>query len=299
MSCEVAVIGTPFLDLTFAGLDHLPNIGEEVVGGALHIGPGGTGMQAIGAARLGLTSALVAPLGSSSSAMLLKEMLLGEGVALVGDHDRPDGIPVTALLTTDEGVAMASVIKGGEPSAEEVASAGAEALILSLGRVRLSAPGAALYACTGGLELGHVTDETLRSLNQARAFVLNAAEARALTRHSDLEEAARALAGSVRTAIVTAGADGVIAAEGRQLVSVPAPQVDVVDATGAGDLFVAAYVWADLRGAALQERLTWASLYAGLSTRAPTALAGAISLKELLSEGAARGLEPPAGISGR
>jgi ribokinase len=299
LTFEVAVVGAPFLDLTFAGLDHLPQVGEEVLGSALHIAPGGTGMQAIGAARLGLSTALVAPLGNSPSAGLLKEMLLHDGVVLVGGHERPEGAPVTALLTTSEGVAMASVLEGSEPSAEEVARTGPRALILSLGRIRLGSPGAALYACTGGLELDHVTDETMQSLTRAHAFILNAAEARSLTGCADPEDAARHLAEVVATAIVTAGADGAIAAEGERVVSMPAPKVDVIDATGAGDLFVAAYVWADLRGAALQDRLTWASLYAALSTRAPTALAGALSLEEILSEGAARGLEPPANVSGR
>jgi sugar/nucleoside kinase (ribokinase family) len=297
VSFDVAVVGAPFLDLTFAGLDRLPRIGEEVVGTDLHIAPGGTGMQAIGAARLGLATALVAPLGTSNSATLLKDMLTAEGVNLVGDHDRSAGVPVTALLTTGEGVAMASVIEGAEPSAEEVAGATASAFILSLGRLRLGPSDAALYACTGSLELGSVGEETMQGLSLARAFIVNAREAEALTGRADPEGAARALAELVATAIVTMGSHGAVAAEGKQVISVPAPRVDAVDATGAGDLFVAAYVWADLRGAALLDRLEWASLYAGLSTRAPTARAGALSLEELLSEGAARGLTTPPDLS--
>jgi hypothetical protein len=44
---DVAVVGAPFLDITFEGLARLPRVGEEVVARALHLGPGGTGMQAI------------------------------------------------------------------------------------------------------------------------------------------------------------------------------------------------------------------------------------------------------------
>src|SRR5207248_652902 len=61
---DVAVVGSPFLDLTFEGLPRVPLPGEELVGRALHVAPGGTGMQAIGLARLGLSVTLVAPLGS-------------------------------------------------------------------------------------------------------------------------------------------------------------------------------------------------------------------------------------------
>jgi sugar/nucleoside kinase (ribokinase family) len=273
-------------------MDRLPGAGEEVVANALHVAPGGTGMHAIGAARLGLATALVAPIGGPGAGGMVVEMVQAEGVTIVRDDQRPGAVPVTALLTTPEGVAMASVIEGSEPTATEVASAGAPAVVLSLGRLPLAPPGADLYAITGGLELGRVTEETMQRLVSAHALIVNAKEATALTDRADPEEAALDLARTVPTAIVTTGPDGALAAEGDHVTSAPAPQVEVVDATGAGDLFVAAYVWAELRGAGLRDRLAWASLYAALSTRAPTALAGALHLDELLAEGAAHGLRP-------
>jgi hypothetical protein len=56
---------------------------------------------------------------------------------------------------------------------------------------------------------------------------------------------------------------------------------------------VAAYAWADLVGIAVEERIAWASLYAGLSVRAPTAFDGARRLEELLAEGERRDLAVP------
>jgi sugar/nucleoside kinase (ribokinase family) len=62
---------------------------------------------------------------------------------------------------------------------------------------------------------------------------------------------------------------------------VPTVQVEVVDTTGAGDLFTAAYVWADLEGTPFEERLRLATAYATLSVRAQTARAGATDRNEL------------------
>ena len=60
-----------------------------------------------------------------------------------------------------------------------------------------------------------------------------------------------------------------------------APSVEVIDTTGAGDLFTAAYVWADLAGLALAERLRLAVLYASSSISVPTTRLGALTLEEL------------------
>ena len=64
----------------------------------------------------------------------------------------------------------------------------------------------------------------------------------------------------------------------------------MVDATGAGDLFAAAYTWLDLLGAEPEARMRWANLYAALSVGSPTGVGGAVTRAELLEEGRRRGL---------
>ena len=58
------IVATPaFLDLTFVGLEALPALGEERFAGDLVRSPGGGAITAVAAARLGLQTALVSPLG--------------------------------------------------------------------------------------------------------------------------------------------------------------------------------------------------------------------------------------------
>jgi sugar/nucleoside kinase (ribokinase family) len=293
---DLAVVGAPFLDLTFAGLPHVPHPGEEVVARELHIGPGGTGMQAIGAARLGLSVALVAPVGDDPAGEVLRSMIVAEGVEWIGR--RGGSTATTAILTTPDGTAMATAFDDNEPTADDVATVDARVFTMSLGRLPLRPPSGAVYATTGGTELDAGVSTHNVSLDGVRTLILNEREAERISGASDAASAARKLADRVECVVVTLGADGALAIENGREVRAKPPDVDVVDATGAGDLFVPAYVWADLAGLDLEARVSWASLYAGLSVRAPTAFDGAVTLEELLEEGGPPGLSRPTTASG-
>ena len=121
-------------------------------------------------------------------------------------------------------------------------------------------------------------------------LIANEREASRITGADDASSAAHALAADVECVVVTLGPGGAVAFERGREVRAKAPDLEVVDTTGAGDLFVAAYVWADVRGLDIEARIAWATLYAGLSVPAPTAFDGAARLDELLTEGARRGL---------
>ena len=58
-----------------------------------------------------------------------------------------------------------------------VTSTDPEAVVVSLGRLRLVPSGVAVYAGTGGLELDRIGEPELSPLDGARAFVCTAAEA--------------------------------------------------------------------------------------------------------------------------
>ena len=289
MSVDLACGELAFLDLTFAGLDALPARGEERHARDLLRSPGGGAITAIGAARLGLDVALVSPLGSDAEGDFLRAELAAEGVRWAGRAVARTA--VTVVMPEGGERTMATFDPGMELTAGELAAVAPAAVVLSLPRVHLAPPGAALYATVGDADARAGASADLRG---ARAFLVNEREARLLTGARDVEVAALRLAEQTTWAVVTRGPDGAVAACGGELARAPGVEVEAVDTTGAGDLFTAAYVWADRHGATPEERLRWAVLYASLSVRVPTAIAGASSQAELVAAGAEHGLALPA-----
>lgn len=103
-------------------------------------------------------------------------------------------------------------------------------------------------------------------------FCPNDTEAESLTGEREPLAAARALikAGVSQLAVVTCGANGIVAAwpDGRSL-TLPAPPTKVVDSTGAGDCFSAALLTALARGLPDEDALRAAVDAAALALQAP------------------------------
>ena len=92
----------------------------------------------------------------------------------------------------------------------------------------------------------------------------NEDEALQLTGHADLSTALDELKAKVPTLVVTKGAAGALAIEKGQTISIPAaPVSQVVDTTGAGDLFAAGFLAARCKGASLERCLWTGAIAAG------------------------------------
>lgn len=83
----------------------------------------------------------------------------------------------------------------------------------------------------------------------------NDAELLSLTEESDLEAAISAVSAKVPLLVVTLGEQGAVAIQGGERTSVAAEPVDVVDTTGAGDLFAAGFLHGQARGEGLEQSL--------------------------------------------
>ncbi len=279
-SPEICVVGSVNLDIVVA-VDHHPVPGETVLGGdraELHGGKGAN--QAVAAARCGPSVALVGRVGDDDTGARLRAGLVVAGVDvtwLTVDPDAPSGVALIAVDPAGENTIIVSPGANGRVGADDVAAAaqalGAACVTLLGHEVPEPAVAAAAQVAGGTVVLNPAPARAVPRELLARVDVLvpNRGELAALAgRDGDPGQLAAELDG-VGAVVVTLGADGALVVDGGRVEHVPAPVVDAVDTTGAGDAFCGALAAALVGGAALVEAARDAVAFAADSVTRPGA----------------------------
>lgn len=277
--CDVYLTGSVFLDIIFTGLDSAPVRGTESWARGMGSSPGGVANMATALARLGLRTSLAAAFGDDHYGEYCWDALeQGEGIDLSLSRTVPGWhSPVTVSMAYEGERTMVS--HGHEAPPPEPAPdcpPPARAAIASLTPgvraewiAQATRKGTRVFADVGWDESGRWDPDDLADLEHCEAFLPNAAEAMRYTRTDCPRAAARALTDRVPLAVVTLGAEGAYAVDGStgESAEVPAIQVEALDPTGAGDVFVAGFVTGTLAGWPLADRLAFAGLTAALSVQ--------------------------------
>jgi ribokinase len=283
MTRDVYVVGSINLDLVVRAAT-LPGAGETVTGGTFERHGGGkSANQAVAAARQGAAVRMIGAVGQDDLGDEAVADLAGEGID-VSAIARVAAATGVALIVVDEaGENQIAVASGANleltPDAVEAALAGAEpggvALIALevpdppvLAAVR-AARAAGLHVVLNPAPARPLPDELLEL---APLLTPNQPEATTLSGETDPEAAARAL--TARTGapvVVTIGPEGALLADGDALERIPAPRVEAVDTTGAGDAFNGALAAALAGGAELADAVRTAVAAAAESVRRPGA----------------------------
>jgi ribokinase len=132
---RVFVAGSINMDVVATAARH-PKIGETVVGQAVHYFPGGKGAnQAVAAAKLGATTALIGRLGTDAFGQQLRTFLAAQGVDLALVQDTADLHTGTAIITVADADNTIVVVPGANA---RVSTGDVAAPILASGDVAVS-----------------------------------------------------------------------------------------------------------------------------------------------------------------
>jgi ribokinase len=258
----VLVAGAINTDLV-ARVERAPAAGETVTGSAFAIFGGGKGAnQAIAAARSGAPTAMLGALGDDDFGRQRRADLNAEGIdtnSVARSESAPSGV---ALIVVEErtGQNRISYVPGATATiSPEQARATVARVQPDIVLTTLEPPPEALEALLAASQDAVATVVLNASpeaagarpfLDQIDILVVNETEAADLLGHVVAAEDATAAALALselgpRTVVITLGAAGAVIAHDGITTTIPAPHVEVVDTTGAGDAFSGAFA-ADL-----------------------------------------------------
>lgn len=245
MRAKVLVIGSANADLVVPA-DRRPAAGETVLGGDTVVSPGGKGANtAVAAARLGADVAFLGAVGEDQYGRLLLDSLADAGVRtdLVRTLDRPTGIAYITVTPDGENSILVSPGANSALTPDTVESAFSDSdagiMVASLEILLETVEHAVRQAARAGVRtlLNLSPSATLAPETLAALDVLLVNEHEAAWLLDGANEFAKLLDLGPRAAVVTLGARGALVLTGDGATEIPAPEVEVVDTTGAGDAF--------------------------------------------------------------
>ncbi|WP_426535033.1 ribokinase [Bradyrhizobium sp. McL0615] len=279
---RVFVAGSINMDVVATATRH-PKVGETVAGQAVHYFAGGKGAnQAVAAAKLGASTALIGRLGTDAFGQQLRTFLAAQGVDLALVKDTAYIHTGTAVITVADADNTIVVVPGANAlvSGEDVA-----APVLAKGDVAVSqfeipqatigaffrrarAAGATTIlnpapAMACGPELLELVDILI--LNETELGFLTGTTLADTDAPARFIEAARRLPiGAEKIICVTLGKRGVLALVGGEPLLIAGRAVKAVDTTGAGDCFVGALAAQLANGKPIRDALEYANAAASI-----------------------------------
>jgi ribokinase len=294
----VFVVGSINQDFVLA-VGRRPEPGETVTDAELTLLPGGKGANAaIAAARLGADVSMLGRVGEDAFGQDLIRNLRDNGVDAKYVRTTPDAPTGSAFITvTPDGENAIVVSPGanrsfGPDEVEEAAEILCETGVLV---AQLEVPAEAVERAakiatqSGGrfvFNLAPAREVSESLLRLPDPLVVNETEARFLLGDDTRDPerlAAKLLDLGPASAVVTLGASGAVLASGGTTRHFPAPEVEAVDTTGAGDAFVGALAARLAAGAPLEEAVPYAVL-AGTATVAQAGAQGSLPTPEVMEK---------------
>ncbi len=295
---NLLVIGSLNMDIVVE-LDRSPEVGETIQGKKVSFLSGGKGAnQAVAGARLGANVAMIGAVGGDSFGDTLLKGLAADQVNIAGVKTIPElttGIASIQVANQDNSIV---VVAGANDAVQPTFIDEYKELLLQADIVllQLEIPvETVLYAARKAKELGkkvvlnpapacEIPDELFRLADYVTP---NRTE---LAWYTSMDTEGEALGAAMKRlkemgaahVITTLGADGsaYLDHEGNVQI-IPAHKLPVVDTTGAGDCYNAAFAYSIAAGQSLEEAIQYASLASALSVTKFGAAAGMPTAEEV------------------
>lgn len=296
---RIAVVGSLNMDMVVS-TERMPTIGETISGKTIHYIPGGKGAnQAVGCARLGAEVHMIGAIGDDMFGFEMMSNMQDNGIRTDGIgiiEQTPTGIASILHTSEDNCIVIIPGANGAmTPSRVEQSASFIKQADLLL--VQLEIPLESVYAAlriakSAGvrtvLNPAPARDLPEDLLMLADYITPNETEFASLGGFKESEGQDAWLEGLAEweqryghKVILTRGKHGASYWKDGAVITIPAPKVEVVDSTGAGDCLNAAFGFGLASGWSLEQSLEFAVKAASLSVTKFGAQAGMPSIEEI------------------
>ena len=284
---KILVIGELNVDLILQNYQAFPELGKEVLVGDSTLTLGSSSaICAVGLARLGEDVAFLGKVGRDVWGEFCCQRLQGERIDIsrvIVDPAVKTGITTSITGAVDRALVTylgaISELRAGEIDA---------AVLRGFGHLHVSSyfmqsglrPGlqsvfqqAKAAGMSTSLDPGFDPDEKwgpglADTLGSTDVFFPNEVELRGISGKTDLQEGLASMQNGHTTVVAKLGREGAMALLQGRLVRVPAPLVEPVDTTGAGDSFNAGFLHCWLAGRSVEAAMRYGAACGAISTQA-------------------------------
>lgn len=292
----IAGAGATNVDLLYQGFDRLAGVGEELYckDFSLQLG-GGLPATLINLGRLGISTKIATELGNDIFSNFAKEKFTQNGVNptnLYSGNDIPLNITSAIILPKDR--TFYTYGKGNiEPDEKALETfyqiaKGSKICMMQLGGFlpvykKLKEEGTILVLDTGWDDEMSI-EKYHDYLELADYYTPNRKEAMKITDTDTPENAAKALKQYFNKVVVKVDADGCIGIDGNEKFFVPSIEEFInVDSTGAGDAFLAGFMYGLFYDYSLKDCIKFGNVTGGKAVTEVGALSGYVTEQELLA----------------
>ena len=292
----IAGCGGMNVDLIFSGIPRIPAEGEELYGNkfSMMLGGGAPGTLVL-LSRLGIPVRLQTGMGEDLFSRFAASELEREEIEVCNLCPKTEGIPVniSSVAVTPRDRTFISFSDGIERTEETErmiyeSSRGADICIMDTAYPdvykQLKREGSRI-----ALDMGWSDTLCLETcsplLELADYYTPNRSEAMKITGRGSPREAAEVLADYLEDVVIKLDSEGCLIYREGEFITVPViPGIKAVDSTGAGDAFLAGYLYGIYHGYDIVKSVLFGNLTGGKCVTAEGCLASSYTEQELLAE---------------